>query len=363
MLVTLFVLIALFPGGSVRCQSVPRTSLIGTVLDESTGWVVPYVNVYIAGSTLGSATDERGRFEIRSVPVGVHEVVASHIAYSPFASRIRFLGGRDRIIKISLKPRAVELGEVEVTSADPTEWRKNLATFKHLFLGSTRNASLCTIENPEVLDFGTDETGNFKVTSRTPLALKNRALGYSIEYAVERFTFDGTYLRVSAQPRFVELEPNSNKEKEFWERNRLRSYQGSLRHFLVALIHRRILQEGFRVSSVDALGQTPRLEARSSTDWESLIAGQDVSYETIVRFNDFLEVEYRFEDVESNYNLLRRGQSERQTSWIKMNGAMITVNAEGDIREPFPLTVFGYWAWERVADTLPFDYVPSSRLE
>jgi hypothetical protein len=34
------------------------------------------------------------------------------------------------------------------------------------------------------------------------------------------------------------------------------------------------------------------------------------------------------------------------------------VSSEGEIREPFPLTVFGYWAWERVADALPSDYIP-----
>lgn len=351
-------ILVLAPCGTVHCQVVPRTSLVGTVVDETTGKPVPYVNVYIAGSTLGSATDERGRFNIRSIPVGVHEVVGSHIGYAPYSSRVTFVEGRERTIRIVLKPRAVELDEVEVTSEDPTEWRKNLTIFKDLFLGSTRNATLCTLENPEVLDFRTDESGTFLATARSSLMLENRALGYMIEYAVEFFSYDGDYLRVSAKPRFVQLKPGSELEKEAWERNRIRAYRGSLRHFLVALIHRRVLQEGFRVRAVEALGKTPRLEARSSIDWESLIVGSDVSYETTIRFDEFLEVEYWGEDIETGYSLLRRGQSERQTSWIKMNGALITVSAEGNIREPFPLTVFGYWAWERVADTLPSDYLP-----
>jgi len=351
------------PAPFVRCQPVPRTSLVGQVVDASTGQPVPYVNVYVAGSTLGSATDEKGNFVIQGIPVGVHEVVASHIAFSAYASRIRFREGEDRTLKISLEPRAVELGEVEVISEDPTEWRKDLATFKRLFLGSTRNASFCTIRNPEVLDFPGDGSDNFSAVCRGPLIFENKALGYAIEYVFDTFSFDGTYIRVSAKPRFAELEPASEQEKKFWDRNRLRAYKGSQRHFLVSLVRGRLLEVGFRVLEVEALGTMPRLEEHSIVDWESIVSPGTRTYEATVHFHNFLEVEYVHEDVETGYDLLRRGQSDRQTSWIKLNGAWITVSAEGDIREPFPLTVFGYWAWERAADALPTDYVPPADEE
>jgi len=327
-------------------------------VDGSTGQPVPYVNVYVAGSTLGSATDEKGTFAIHGIPVGVHEVVASHIAFSPYASRIRFREGEDRTIKISLEPRAVELGEVEIISEDPTEWRKSLATFKRLFLGSTRNASLCTIRNPEVLDFPKDESGDFKAVSRGPFSLENKALGYAVEYELDTFSFDGTYIRVSARPRYAPLEPASEQEREFWGRNRLRAYKGSQRHFLVSLVRGRLLEEGFRVVEVEALGTMPRLDVRSIVDWERIVSPATSSYEATVHFDNFLEVEYVYEDIETGYDLLRRGRSERQTAWIKLAGAGITVSVEGDIREPFPLTVLGYWAWERAADSLPSDYIP-----
>lgn len=351
-------LFAVLPPPFVQCQSVPRTSLAGQVVDASTGQPVPYVNVYVAGSTLGSATDEKGNFVIQGIPVGVHEVVASHIGFSAYASRIRFREGEDRTIKISLEPRAVELGEVEVISEDPTEWRKRLATFKRLFLGSTRNASFCTIRNPEVLDFPEDESGRFTAVCRAPLILENKALGYAVEYVFETFSFDGTYIKVSAKPRFAELEPSSGQEKDFWTRNRLRAYKGCQRHFLVSLVGGRVLEEGFRIAEVEALGTMPRLEVHSIVDWENIVSPGTQSYEATVRFEDFLEVEYVYEDIETGYDLLRRGQSERQTSWIKLTGAGITVSAEGDIREPFPLTVLGYWAWERAADALPSNYTP-----
>lgn len=363
LLLAISALTVFLPAPFVQCQGVPRTSLVGQVIDESTGKPVPYVNVYVAGSTLGSATDERGNFVIRGIPVGVHEVVASHIAFSAYASRIRFREGEDRTLKISLEPRAVELGEVEIISEDPTEWRKDLATFKRLFLGSTRNASFCTIRNPEVLDFPRDEAGNFLALCRAPLVLENRALGYLIEYVLDSFSFDGTYIRVSAKPRFAELEPASGEEQKFWGRNRLRAYKGSQRHFLVSLVRGQLIEEGFRVLEVEALGTTPRLDVHSIVDWESIVSPGTLTYEATVHFDNFLEIEYVHEDTETGYDLLRRGHSERQTSWIKLTGAGITVSAEGDIREPFPLMVLGYWAWERAADALPTDYAPSSEEE
>lgn len=58
-------------------------SIGGRVLDARTNEPLPGANVVLQGTTIGSATDSRGGFLIRSVPQGVYTLNASMIGYAP----------------------------------------------------------------------------------------------------------------------------------------------------------------------------------------------------------------------------------------------------------------------------------------
>jgi outer membrane receptor protein involved in Fe transport len=55
--------------------------IAGTVIDEETGEGLPFANVFINGTTMGSAADLEGNFTILNVQPGVYTVTASIVGY------------------------------------------------------------------------------------------------------------------------------------------------------------------------------------------------------------------------------------------------------------------------------------------
>ena len=57
---------------------------------------------------------------------------------------------------------------------------------------------------------------------------------------------------------------------------------------------------------------------------------------------------------------LEASRPQAQASWIVMNQTYATIDTSGYLYNPLAVTVFGYWAWENVADLLPIEYSPVS---
>ena len=55
--------------------------LVGHVLDEQTGEHLPFVNVQIKGTTIGTVTDESGHYFLKDLPLGHQTVVFSYVGY------------------------------------------------------------------------------------------------------------------------------------------------------------------------------------------------------------------------------------------------------------------------------------------
>jgi len=355
------VLFAVVPGVT-SSQGLPRVTVRGTVVDDSTNVPLPLVNVFLANTTLGAATDKGGWFEIRGVPIGTHELVASIVGYEPYSSRLQVAERNNPRIQIRLVPKMLEMPAVEVVAADPIEWRRNYERFRELFIGNTPNATQCRLLNPEFLDFKRPQPDLFEATARQPLRIENRALGYRIEFLLVTFKADKDFLTLEGQPRYEELEPRNEEEKEMWKKNRERSYYGSLRHFLVSLVNGRLEDEGFIIYELPSLFLDDRYGVRSWIGGGRIVSPGMNPYEKSVHFKEFLEVEYQRGDVETGYQLLRKRGTDHQVSWITLMWEAITVDIEGRIRQSFPLKVYGYWAWKRLADALPQDYSPSESL-
>ena len=55
--------------------------LVGHVLDEKTGEHLPYVNVQVKGTNIGTVTDESGHFFLKNLPLGRQTIVFSYVGY------------------------------------------------------------------------------------------------------------------------------------------------------------------------------------------------------------------------------------------------------------------------------------------
>jgi hypothetical protein len=363
-------LLVVMGGAPSLSQITPRVTVSGRVIDDSTQAPVQNANVFIANTTLGCGTDENGRFQIRNVPVGPCEIVTSRVGYSMRLMRVTLSESRKSEFEIELRATNVELSEVVVSAPDPVEWKKWAERFRKLFLGTTRNARECRIVNPEVLDFKTDANGAFNASVRAPLQIENPRLGYHIEFYLNLFRevespptlvaqSRGPVLMFEGQSQYTELKPSSPDDSVLWKENRQRAFKGSPRHFLISLFNRELEREGFiiRLSSGLSVGASdPR--ALLTVGESEILWDSPKSHEKILKFKGFLEVEYDGEPVEFGYDLLRKKGSDAQVSWIRLNYDAVTIDSRGLIKDWFPTTISGYWAWKRVADALPLDYDP-----
>ena len=350
----------------------------GNVRDSRNNEPIPGINVYVAGNLKGSSTDIYGNFELKGMARGRYDIVFSHIVYDLKTISITVEGDRQFVhVPVKLTPNIRQLQEVEiVANSEPQkQWRRGFRIFEEEFLGSTQNASKCRITNPEVLDIKFDaKSGDLSATAHSPLIIENLALGYRINYVLELFERTKKVTRLLGISNFEELALNSKKESKRVQRNRERSYKGSMIHFLRSLTDDRLKKEGFVTREVDEL---PSLINESYMERPAKLHEEQghFAFDNTLQFTKYLLVIYTHEYESAEYvleNLRRVNQvssvsanmnvgafrRKGQISFIKLNLPEVTVNAKGFFNEPLAVTTYGYWSWERVAEYMPFDYIP-----
>ena len=155
--------------------------------------------------------------------------------------------------------------------------------------------------NPEFLELA-ERDGQLTATSPVPIRIENPWLGYRI--SLHRFQMSGSrqLFRWTGRIQFEDIARDDVDERRF-EARRRETWNGSMRHFFRALATGWVPAEGFEAGLVDAV----------------------------------------------------------QTSWIELPYGMAIVDTLGNVvtdASTFPISHYGFWAWERLGDLLLADYLP-----
>lgn len=222
-------------------------SLSGFVMDSTTHKPIELAHVFFANTLLGTTSNTKGEFIIQSIPPGKYDLLISFVGYKMIQKSVIIADGQNTTFNAYLVPNPIELNEV-VVRADTSGWHQHYAEFKRLFIGSNQFAQTTSIENASVLRFYFDE--NERVLSafaKTPLIIKNQALGFTIFYDLIHFQADfksGKLLSFGV-PRFEALPEGKPRTVKRWNASRLQSYHGSFSHLLKALQENRLRENGF----------------------------------------------------------------------------------------------------------------------
>ncbi|MDG1847295.1 MAG: carboxypeptidase-like regulatory domain-containing protein, partial [Candidatus Marinimicrobia bacterium] len=90
--------------------------LDGQILDASNKSALPFANITLEGTTLGSASDSDGRFSIEKINAGTYTIIASYMGYSTYKNPVT-IPNEDGSITILLEPEAIKLDEYVVTAS------------------------------------------------------------------------------------------------------------------------------------------------------------------------------------------------------------------------------------------------------
>lgn len=381
-----------------------QATLSGTVRDSLTQAPLEFASLFLAGTTYGASTTEKGRFSIKGVPAGQYDVVVSYLGYQLYKRTIT-VGNGSQTLDVQLRPAAQQLGEVVVRphANRPEDYQK----FADTFLGRTAFSRQCRIRNPREVYVDYDATKN-ELTASSPgfLQVDNAALGYRIKYYGLEFTlnFRQQYMSFYGYPVFEEMKPRNARQRQRWQQNRAQAYRGSLTHFLRSVYRNEVASEGFLVQKLrvvpnprfpraDSLAKALRLARRnqvfSPADQDSLARWTKVPRafsllytaprpldslrqvavpHTWLRFRDYLQVTYQREAPDPAYQPTRPAGApvlpapKEQVSLLSLNQARAELQPNGQLLEPLAVFTDGYWGFEKIGEFLPSDYAPPATV-
>ena len=343
---------------------VERTSIRGQVVDDESGVPLAGVHVFIASSTTGTVTNSDGEYLLSNIPVGALRLYASSIGYEPEARDMFLRTAAQKVVDFRMKPAVLSLEGITVEAKRDRKWKRRLERFTKMFIGETAASRETKIINPEVLDFGIDRSV-FRAFASEPLVIENRFLGYRITYFLKDFQSDQTTIKYDGEPLYEELEADNEQEKARWEENRRTAFIGSFRHFALALIAQKTDEQGFKLYGRNSAGSESIVQipqgARFPVKQHDIIKPGSSSDEYVLDFSGFVEIIFTGEFEEDAYKEYRQsfqGRDAFQTSWIRLSSGATIVDYKGDTLDPYGVTLYGYFAFERVANDVPRDYRP-----
>jgi CarboxypepD_reg-like domain len=339
--------------------SAAQTLLVsGTVIDKKTGQPLGGASVFCQNTTLGTLTNSNGEFRL-SVPAGGYDIVVSYTGFETQSQRIGQQSENLQSLRFVLSEKDKSLEEVSIVVTN--EVKDGLAKygnfFREQFIGLTQNSNSCTIENPETLRFFFSKKKNrLKISAKEDVIINNMALGYRIRYQLDSFTHEyGTGItQYTGYPLFEEMK-GSEEQQLTWKKNRETAYYGSLLHFMRAYYDSTLGESGFRLELID---QKTGKKRNINNPYDSSIAlVQDNELE--LKIPGQLRVIYADETPEPLYlqkNKLSPNTS-IQISQVDFLNALV-IEQNGYYYDQRDLLTEGYWEWEKLADFLPYNYVP-----
>jgi hypothetical protein len=316
----------------IACLPNYSQAINGCVSDEITKHPLSNVNVFFNATTTGTITDRYGNFNLtihenRKLPIAISAIGYNSVLLSEYSAADTLL--------IFLTPKVYELGEVKVYSKRTFKERiaRNhyLNMFCKQFLGETLNTTKCEILNDSdlVFNYFRDED-ILRAYSQKPLIINNEALGYKIIYFLDKYSESHDALTYIGNYIFIEDSTLNERDRIRVEQRRKSAYLGSRMHFFRALWENKLDSAGFTIKDLTNQKICP----------DSLVVQIDGSKFMINK--GLILVSYYSKMYGTSIELLH------DYVYFDKSGFF----------DPYGINWTGEMIRQRVADLLPFDYVP-----
>ncbi|QIL38452.1 carboxypeptidase-like regulatory domain-containing protein [Pedobacter sp. HDW13] len=402
---SLLILLSLIMAGTL-C-SAQNYTLTGVVKDKR-GEVLPGAGIYVSGYKIATSSDNNGAYKLPLKP-GNYDILVQLLGYKALNKNV-VVADKDIRLDLLLEESVTQLEEVTI-KPDPNR-AYYIALFKDFFIGTTPNAAQCKLINPNVLIIDYDkDNALLTVKSNQFLIIENKALGYRIKYLVNNFEYSRktNIIYYQGYPTYEDLK-GSKRKKEIWDKMRLTAYLGSPQHFFKSLYHKKATEEGFIINKLQSIPNRDKpkdslinanikrfTQAQTFTGNVHLTVGDSLNYwikkknlpkeisvlskapvlqDTLahltpdsaikeMNFTGKLYVVYSKESEDPTFTGKLGFSISRppdyfgyQVSTITIQQAPVYFYENGGIYNPRSMLFSGYWAWEKIADSVPMDYLP-----
>ena len=345
---------------SITVFSQAKTFSVDGKVVDSAGQPLAGASVFCQNTTIGTLSKADGSFHLR-LANGGYDLIVSYTGFGTESIRI----GKDHketdTLTVTLKAQDKSLEQAVVTgSAEVVDgWDKYGQFFLDNFIGTTPNAAQCTLENKDALKFYFYKKRNkLRIKATADLMISNNALGYKIRYQLDSFVYEytsntGTY---TGYPLFEEMQ-GTQDQQDAWKQNRLYSYAGSRLHFIRSWYDSTLDDEGFVLEMPDSNdnNKMKRITNPYNQKFYSVDSG-----EVEVGIQGRVRVSYKNQLPDKKYLQEHKFplNTAVQISAIDIVSGFV-IEENGYFYEQSDVTNMGYWAWKKVAELLPLDYLPS----
>lgn len=224
-------------------------TLVGKVTDEKTGKPLPFANVFINNSSIGTNADENGNYKLADLAIGNLEMAVSFLGYETVKQTLRFEQPGTKTVLFKLK-EGMALQGVTIYARKDKKRERHLKIIARELLGTNQFSKQCKIINPEVLRISLDDDGHLGAQTVNPLIIENYALGYRIHQDLDDFDYFNGKVYYGGSTRFELLAAKDEAQKKTWRANQKIAYQGSLKHLIASIVSDSLQEQGFKVYQV-----------------------------------------------------------------------------------------------------------------
>jgi len=384
-------------------------SISGKVKDKQGG--LPGAGVYLSGYKIATVADNNGNFSLPNLKPGSYDLLVQMVGYLPLSKSV-IISDKSIQLDLLLNENTVQLNEVTI-KADPNR-AKYIKQFTEYFIGITPNSKQCKILNPQVLNVDFDVTKSLLTVKTTEfLIVENKALGYRLKYMLDYFEYNSRtrIIYFSGHPFFEELKASAAKKKKYIDAREI-AYYGSSQHFFRSLYEGRSKEEGFLINKIIKIPNPNRYPEdvinQNLTQIRTLpektgirkVAGKidvglldfwtkqkempryidkfsraDVNPDTLlhdynnnlkwINYTDALCIQYTKEKESLAYSntgfWVFRPMDVPENEISVVNHTTpdpVRFYANGGIYDARSMLFEGYWAYEKIGDMVPMDYIP-----
>lgn len=359
----LFLILLIFSAKTLTAQTIK-----GTVREKESGLPLPFANVFVNNTTLGVASDQDGNFILTGTFSQEIEVVASFVGYLTEVKTVSFQGNDEIRVNFELPFKEASLTEIELKAKRDKAWERELRKFEEVFLALPDDPykSQIEIQNPWVVEFEKvrpNKGQNYlRASAQEPLRIINRALGYEMDYYLQDFRLIRNGSRFFGQVFYEPLSPSSPEESQDWDRARSSNYQGSLRSLNQSILLNAADSDEFKI--YHALPE--RMDRRRTNDFTEELnkSIRAIQKDSLLRrplgngnFRIFLPGRMEIHHLNKPWRNDYYNNVYHAISWIEAPEGFYDVDRRGVLINPTQLVLSGYLSRQRVARTLPLDFV------
>lgn len=299
----------------------------GKVISAEDESPVIHANVFLQGSQIGTITDVDGNFQLDLKGNANLPLVVSSIGFNTIVLNACKTTEK---LKLLLSEKSYEIDDVDIRPNECSWSREKMVkVFYREFVGNTRNARTCVVENiNDVHLFYNDETKILHANCKEPVIVRNKMLGYRIFFTLENFEWTRKTVRYNGYTKFEDLIVTGPDEAERINFRRKVAYKGTLMYFLRNMYRGTLAEADFTLLNRD---------------------GEPMEFSDII-LNYASKVYMSFDNkVLVNYGL------DKLESSLKLSKTLVEVYPNGYVN-PEEFEVTGYLSMFRVGDMLPYDF-------